>query len=173
MDTSFNCEKEQWRVIPGHPKYAISDKGRIKVLVKGRRYKRGDILPGAKATHGYWQVTLNGKQWRVHRLVMLAFVGPCPERMEVNHINGIKDDNRLCNLEYVTRKQNMKHAYSQGLKKRPKGEANYRAKLTESDIREIRNLKGKLTQREIAEEYGVSRTAIGYILRSEHWSHID
>jgi hypothetical protein len=54
----------------------------------------------------------------VHRIVAAAFIGPCPDGLEINHKNGIKLDNRAENLEYTTRSANMKHAYDSGLRRR-------------------------------------------------------
>lgn len=97
--------KEVWRPAPGFPDYLVSSKGRIKSLLSRRLLKQS--LDG----YGYPQIGLriSGqlKVVKVHRLVMLAF-----GRLQVNHINGIKTDNRIKNLEFVTASQNMKHAHT-------------------------------------------------------------
>lgn len=59
--------------------------------------------------------TEKSRNYFLHRLAMMAFVGQCPEGFEINHINGIKTDNRLPNLEYVSHEDNMKHAFDTGL----------------------------------------------------------
>src|SRR4051812_26207214 len=92
---------EKWADVPGYEGlYRVSIDGQIKSIRAGR------VLKPASNKWGHLQVCLhrNNKPNRqfVHRLVMLAFVGPCPPTKQVNHLNGIKADNRLENLEYVT-----------------------------------------------------------------------
>ncbi len=93
--------------------YAVSDCGHVKNINSGLL----KILTPDQ--DGYLSVMLYcgkaSKNCRVHRLVMGAFVGLSDN--EVNHKNGIKTDNRLRNLEYVTRFQNEQHAWQTGLKK--------------------------------------------------------
>lgn len=106
---------EEWREIPGYEGvYAVSNLGRVKRLAGsklGRGYilKEDRMLKPSPDTLGYMGVKLCFKRYSVHRLVMLAFVGPALDK-EVNHINLLRDDNRLVNLEYVTHKENMMHA---------------------------------------------------------------
>lgn len=75
---------------------------------------------------GYNQVKCDNKPITVHRLLALTFI-PNPEnKKEVNHINGIKNDNRIDNLEWVTHAQNIQHAYDNGMiKKTNKTKVNY------------------------------------------------
>lgn len=90
-----------WKQIPAYNFYDISDDGEVfsrhsnKVLKQfiHTRYKAVGLYPGGK--HHY-----------VHQLVLLAFVGPCPDGMEVCHNNGNSHDNRLINLRYDTRSAN-------------------------------------------------------------------
>lgn len=76
-----------------------------------------------------------------HVLVMETFVGPKPPGKNVNHKNGIKHDNRLENLEYVTESENQIHAYVVLGKDRRPGERSNKAKLKNSDARKIRELR--------------------------------
>lgn len=73
----------------------------------------------------------------VHTIVTLAFLGPNPDSLEVNHKNGIKTDNRVENLEYCTSSQNNLHAVEMGLRN-VRGSNNNTSKLTELDVFEIR-----------------------------------
>jgi hypothetical protein len=110
----------------------------------------------------------------IHQLIARLFI-PNPEnKREVNHINGIKTDNRVENLEWVTPSENRAHALKNKLCIMPKGENNYASKLTEKQVIEIRNsFKGdKGEQSKMAEKYGVSVSAINLILKRKKWKHI-
>lgn len=114
---------EIWRTIPGQENYEASNLGRIRRVAPGRKTFVGKVLACQRVGTGYRSTALvrDGKAVRhyVHRLVMLAFVGPPPSRHEVNHIDGDKTNNALSNLEYVTRSENNYHAFDNGLM--PKG----------------------------------------------------
>ena len=92
---------ESWKPIPGFEPYEASDRGRIR--------RGAGILQDLKAGDGYRKVIIRGKQPYVHRLTALAWIGPIPERWEINHLNFNRSDNRPDNLEIVTRSQNMSH----------------------------------------------------------------
>lgn len=107
-------DNELWKPIPGYEGlYEVSDYGRVKSLRSNR------IMTAApnRKENGYYRVTLskNGistKQY-VHRLVVKAFLeDPIDDTYEVNHKNKITSDNRLCNLEWVTHKDNIKHRFN-------------------------------------------------------------
>lgn len=104
---------ENWRDIKDYEGlYQVSDQGRVRSLGNGKTHKSSRIL---KITTGgssrkYLRATLykNGvpRFYSVHRLVWIAFNGPIPEGYEVNHINECCTDNRLENLNLLTRKEN-------------------------------------------------------------------
>src|SRR4051812_3777388 len=88
--------------------------GRVRRLVDFRRHKAGLVLKPCIGSNGYAHLTLcvGGRQVLVstHRLVLLVFVGlPPAETYTANHKNLVKTDNRLSNLEWVSRSENMKH----------------------------------------------------------------
>ena len=104
--------------------YQISNLGRIKSYFKN---EEGKILKSCIHTQGYEMVNLYGdikKMGFIHRLVAKAFIPNPQNKKEVNHINGIKNDNRLENLEWATRSENELHAHKTGLKKESRGKDN-------------------------------------------------
>lgn len=115
--------EEIWKPIPEYEGiYEASSEGRIRVLdrvvTSDRWYghtvftKRGLVLKQKQAKSGYMNIglTKDGKQrtYRVHRLVMAAFHGPSD--LQVNHINKVRNDNRLENLEYLTCRENIRYS---------------------------------------------------------------
>lgn len=113
--------KQKWKDIPGWVGlYQVSDYGQVRSLDRVIKYKpfgklvnrksKGRVLVQMTAPNGYKKVSLtSGKkriQRNIHVLVMLAFIGPRPKKFEICHNNGIKHDNRLCNLRYDTSSAN-------------------------------------------------------------------
>lgn len=171
---------EKFININGFENYQVSNLGNVKVKTKVRFSKNGlaihvpeKVLKLNIKKSGYTEVTLISleirKSFSVHRLVALAFI-PNPEnKKEVNHINGIKNDNRIENLEWVTSKENTQHAIDTNLILQ-KGENCLLSKLTEKDILEIRLSKNKIN--DIASHFGVTRENISKIRNRKTWKHI-
>ena len=105
-------EKEIWKDIPNYEGYQVSNLGRVKSLerIDARGYRLKEKILKPKLVRGYYQVCLFKqaikKKYLVHRLVWSAFNGSIPEGLQVNHINEIKSDNRLENLNLMTPKEN-------------------------------------------------------------------
>ena len=93
----------------------------VQVLVFGKytgtRMTKQRILKNRPDKDGYYTVQLSSEgkaiQYKVHRLVAIAFLNPIESKKLVNHINGIKNDNRVNNLEWCTNKENLNHAHSE------------------------------------------------------------
>lgn len=100
-------DTEEWRTVPGHSDYEVSSQGRVRSWKKAGGAGVANILRTGPDTSGYPVTTIDGKRRRVHQVVALTWLGPCPEGMEVGHLNHKRDDNRPENLAYVTRRENM------------------------------------------------------------------
>lgn len=117
---------ETWKPVPGYEGwYAASDQGRIKSVARRVFHPTSSLLTikerilcQIETPQGYRSVRLSkdGKStaYQVHRLVMLAFEGEPPHDEEVCHNNGDRADNRLSNLRYATRSENMSDAVRHG-----------------------------------------------------------
>ena len=163
---------EIWKDIPNYEGlYQVSNLGNIKSLNYLRTGKEVVLRPRLNG-NGYYRAVLSNqgkvKNKYVHRLVMLAFVGE--SELTVNHKNGVKTDNRLENLEYCTRSENMQHAFNTGLS--PRGENHYKAKLTRSCVEKIKYGHKGMLQREIADIYGITQRQVSAIRLGKKWKHI-
>lgn len=156
---------EIWKSIPGfEDQYEVSDHGRVRsvdrtiILGDGqKRTYRGKILKPGRAKSGHLTVVLGraAGSRTVHSLVLLAFVGPPPSGQEGRHLNGVPGDNRLGNLTYGTRGDNMRDVKHHG------GRSNY--KLSPDDVREIRSLFDTWSGVQLATFFGVSDAVISAI----------
>ena len=114
------------------------------------------------------------KSIRVHRIIAEVYL-PNPEnKPEVNHINGNKGDNRLENLEWVTKQENMDHAYECLNVRILKGSEIGNSKLSENEVLEIRNkfIPRIYSRKKLALEYNVTEATIKDILQRRTWKHI-
>jgi hypothetical protein len=123
---------EVWKGVKGYEGlYEVSNKGRVKSLARtivrsDGQYKTIEekILKSGTSSKGYLQINLcrSGKQktMKIHRLVAEAFIPNPKNKPEVNHKDGNKSNNLFFNLEWVTAKENIRHAYDIGLMRAPK-----------------------------------------------------
>ena len=157
--------------IPGHPRYEINDRGVIRN--RENKYIKSQYI----GSTGYYMVSFSygskTKPKRVHRLLSITFIKNPEEKPEVNHIDGDKLNNELSNLEWVTHKENMQHAFKTNLANNT-GEKNGMSKLKKSQVKEIKRLlnDGELSQYKIALMYDVSRSCILGIKLKRLWAHI-
>lgn len=153
--------------LPGYPSYWATREGAILRRV-------GDvsrIMRGSITRKGYRIVVIKRKAIKVSRLVLLAFVGPCPHGMEACHNNGIRTDDRLVNLRWDTRRNNHVDKKAHGTFQA--GELHGMHKLTGDQVAEIRRAKasGKWHwgSEALARKYGVHRVTVSAIANSRWW----
>ena len=180
---------ERWLPVVGFEGfYEVSDLGRVRSLdriITLHRYDghtgeemwvsykmKGRILkPELRKNTGYLYVMLGRKTRHraIHRLVLEAFVGPCPEGQEARHLDDLGAHNELSNLLWGTRADNQHDAIRNG--RSPIGEAKHGAKLKAADIPSIRARLMVDGCAAIAKDYHVSETAIRNIKVGRSWSH--
>jgi len=177
---------EQWQPVVGYEGiYEVSDQGRFRSLdrvdASGAR-RKGRVIAGRDNGCGYLRVALcvNGKQVtaKLHRLVLEAFVGPCPKGMEACHFpDRDRANNRLENLRWDTRSQNQKDSIKHGTRYDPsletRGESHPFAKLKEKEVREIRGRRAAGESiKTLAREFGVHRNHVSKVARGFAWKHV-
>jgi hypothetical protein len=170
------------RLIPGFPDYCVTPEGavysrfaRADYSQRPRHWKR--LAASPERGRGYVHVNLyrHGaklRHFRIHVLVMLAFVGPCPEGLEIRHLDGNKSNNRLGNLAYGTPTENGEDTRKLGLARR--GEAHYHAKIAAETVREIRRLYSE--GRAVGDIAGLFRLRRGHVSRicsRVLWGHVE
>ena len=145
----------------------VGAKGASKAFRQGRKLK--PVIKGGR----YLVVTLARgaarRQCFIHDLVAAAFIGPKPPGMEVLHANDDKYDNRVVNLRYGTKAENEIDRQKNG--KVARGERHGCAKLTEAQVRHIRDTTGGASQ--LAAIYGVSLTHVWAIRTGRVWKHLE
>ncbi len=155
---------ETWKpVVDYETRYEVSDLGRV------RNSRTLKVLRPGRQSRGYLTVLLyNGekpaKSFTVHRLVAGAFIGDPGDR-QVNHIDGIKTNNRLENLEYVTGQENVQHALKNGL-------VTIRTKLTADDVLLMCfDMAVGMSYSEAGRKYGITHGHARAIYLDRYWKH--
>ena len=170
---------EIWKNIIGFQGfYQVSNLGRIRSV----RFNKIKLLITAINHFGYCYNCISikniKKNYTVHRLVALTFIPNTENKAQVNHINGIKTDNRVENLEWVTSKENINHAWKNGLSKSHKGEMSSKSKITENQALIIINAKRNSNNKrywglkELCEKIGISYGIGCEISKGNNWKHL-
>ncbi len=163
----------EWRDVVGMDgKYSVSDSGLIRSNVRGK------ILKLTLNPYGYLQVCVKpdgrkgkAKVIKAHRAVANAFLENTMGKPTVNHIDGVKTNNCVSNLEWATHSEQIQHAVDNGLRIVPVGEGVYSSKLTEDQVFEIASRDG-CRLRDMAAEFGVCHTTISRIRTGKRWRFV-
>lgn len=162
--------------------YEVSSLGQVRSKSKevrstygGVYLKEGRILKQNDNGQGYLQVQLChrgvNKTERVHRLVALTFIENPEGLPKVNHKDGNKRNNAVSNLEWCTQADNIEHAARLGLM--TKGSTAVNAKLNEDSVKDIKRLMAAgVSNRELADLFGVHPGTINCIRTGRNWSHV-
>lgn len=186
--TEAGNDNERWLPIPGFDGYDVSDCGRVRsvdrlqtydnVTASGKvvtttRLLRGRILRPGVVKSGHCLVMLGrGRPKLVHALVLTAFVGPRPAGYDSCHYDGDPANNRLGNLRWGTRSDNVQDAIRHGTHRGGSGagEAHPNARLSAAAVLEIRAANDATA--DLAAKYGVSRSAIKAARSGKTWGHV-
>jgi len=179
---SEDYSNEIWRPVVGYEGlYEVSNLGRVRSLdVRVRcannatRVKKGVVLTLHSDDTGRMGISLwrnnKGKTFRVHTLVLNAFIGPCPEGMQCCHWDGNASSNKLENLRWDTQVENEKDKDRHGT--RTVGEKDVHAKLKDWQAQEIIDTTGTTSVSEMANKFGISKQVVCCIRSGRTWKHL-
>jgi hypothetical protein len=175
-------EQEVWKPVVGYEGlYEVSSLGNVSSVcrvIEVNHSQRQKTIPykilSPYTNHGYKMIDLhikNKKKYKVHRLVAAAFI-PNPENKPfVNHINSIRTDNRVENLEWCTQKENMQHGVMYG--NILSGEGGTNAKLKNEQVLEIfKRAQAGESHKNISKDYGIDRRTVCNISKKNTWKKL-
>lgn len=168
-------EAEIWLPVPEYNGYFVSNFGNAKRAAFEEKPER--MLAKVNNSDGYLRISMKSRvgKWEsklLHRMIAMAHI-PNPENLpQVNHINGIKTDNRAMNLEWCTSAHNIRHAFKVGLKTMV-GQKNNASTLTDEDVLEIRRLRRDgVCRKKIAAQFGIHKETVNDIFIRKTWKHL-
>lgn len=178
---------EIWKDITGYKSlYQVSNLGRVRRLTRKVKHKnghlylvRGRVLKLMRTSLGYDLVMVHknnvSKRFSVHRLVLMTFCPNSNKKLVGNHLNGIRYDNRLVNLEWCTPSENVLHSYKSGRKIGKRGESSHLSRLTtEIVLKIIETYKsGLYSQQEVADMFGIKQPTVQNICSGKRWGHLN
>ena len=173
-------EEEIWKTVIYNGE--VYDTIEVSNIGRMRNSKNGRIYKLSLNKTGYYQKTISlgsrtkNKTFYVHKAVAEAFIDNPDNKPIVNHIDGDKLNNNIDNLEWVTSKENVNHALSNGLMGRARGEKICFSKLTEEDVRYIRNhyipydeLYGA---KALAKKFNIDTYTVNNVYYRKTWKHV-
>lgn len=179
IDKNFKPNDEIWVNVKNfESRYKISNYGRVKTIYKcGEKFLKPRICL-IHANKKPLLVTLHkngekGQPYTLHKLVAIHFI-PNPQNLEtINHINGDKFNNKVNNLEWLSRQDNTRHALENGLIV-ARGEKHSVSKLKENEVLNIRKSYeiDKISMGKLSKIYNVTVTTISNVIKRKSWTHI-
>lgn len=167
MPAGQSLDAIEWRRVPGHEEYEISEYGHL---------RRGGELraPSWSVKTAKWSGTkaypYYGGLGSAHVMVALAFIGPRPYKFDCAHWDGNPANCHRSNLRWATRRENQMDAQRHGTA--AVGEKHYKARLTEAEVRIIRRKRRNgYTYRDLMREFQMSQTAIADIVKEKTWRY--
>jgi hypothetical protein len=171
-----NLENEIWEFIKDErfkDFYKVSTLGRVKSIRNGKERLMSQTL----GNWGYVSVKFTNKEHKknlyVHKVLAQTFLLNPKNKPQVNHINGIKTDNRIGNLEWVTFSENSLHSVRTGLSKTQIGENGPRAVLKNEDVIKIREMRANgISQNAISKKYKITASNVHMIVSGKSWKNL-
>jgi hypothetical protein len=165
--------KEIWKdlELPNYGMIKVSNTGKV------YSYKAKKELYQRRNSDGYLcirikQIDHTCKEYKIHRLVGMAFIPNPDNKPEINHKDGSRDKNYADNLEWSTHAENVKYKYTIGNDSNV-GTKNPNAKLNEDDVREIRRLYNEgMSAYKIAKQYKRGWQTINHVIKGSTWSNV-
>ena len=180
--TETDSTPEIWKPVVGwEGVYDVSDHGRVRrchglYAPNGARLLKPDLGPA-----GYYKVMLSKRgtksRWfYVHRLVVEAFIAIIPSGLTVNHLDSVRSNNRVGNLEIATWERQQEHCASMGRQRRAQGSQSAGAKLNEAIVAEIRTRFRRYSKADgacaIAKEFGLHESTVHNLLSRKSWRFV-